>query len=595
MLMKLKFVYLTFAALLGSVGAADRYEAEDAIVDENSIQKVADASASGGYYIGMKEGQLSFKVTVSSTGFYTLWTSYSQPSDSNGKIQNLSINGVSKGQISFPFTSSFVYVKASSKVKLTAGVNTIGIIKSWGWVNIDYIELTPYEATPFSIANTLVTPNASENAKKMFSFIIENFQKKIISGVMTNTVMLNDGKYTPNTVEDQTELAWISTASGKTPALVGVDFLHATGLNSTSEWHKGYTNATLALAEDVYKRGGIPAYCWHWMDPGLAVEAFYTKSSGNTPYTEFNLNNAFIDSTTYSAFNTSSSEYTAIIRDMDVIAGYLETLAGKGVPVLWRPLHESSGKWFWWGFKGSGACKALYRLMFERFTNFHGLNNLIWVWTTDEAGDALNWYPGDNYVDIVGRDYYYYPREANHGSLVASFEKVKEIFGAKKIVALSENGSVPHPDSLVGDGAGWSYFMPWYGDYTMDGWAHDNTAADWNSIMNNNYVITLDKMPGWNNFIPARVMPKQRAIEGISINYRDGTLEIVSEDAKVNAVNLYSLRGAHIATLNQGSLSAGTHHFSLKNIVNGMYLVRLSTPTIQGITMKSVLVQNRRD
>ena len=67
-------------------------------------------------------------------------------------------------------------------------------------------------------------------------------------------------------------------------------------------------------------------------------------------------------------------------------------------------------------------------------------------------------------------------------SAVSSFEIVKEIYDGKKIIVLSENGSIPHPDSLVSNEAGWSYFMPWYGDYTIDGWAHDNTADDWNSL-----------------------------------------------------------------------------------------------------------------
>ncbi len=77
--------------------AAERYEAENAIKDENSVQKVADAQASGGFYVNMKEGNLSFKVNTGAAGFYTLWTAYSQPSDTNGKIQNLSVNGVSTG------------------------------------------------------------------------------------------------------------------------------------------------------------------------------------------------------------------------------------------------------------------------------------------------------------------------------------------------------------------------------------------------------------------------------------------------------------------------------------------------------------------
>ena len=589
--MKKNLCFILLAASFAIAAAADRYEAEDAIVDENSVELIADPASSGGHYVGMKEGELSFAVTMETAGFYTLWTCYSQPSDANGKIQNLSINGVSTGQISFPRIDSFVNIKASSKIKLKAGLNTINIIKSWGWVNIDYIEITPYEETPFNIVGGLVTPNASANANKMFNFIKDNFQKKIISGVMTNTVMENDGKYTPNTVETQTEVAWIIAATGKTPALLGLDFMHSAGLNSENEWYTGYTNATVALAEDIYTKGGIPAYCWHWKDPGHAVETFYSPSSGNSPYTEFNLNNAFTDTTTYAAFNKSSAEYQAIIRDLDIVAGYLKKLSDKGVPVLWRPLHESSGKWFWWGYKGAGACKALYLLMFDRFTSYHKLNNLIWVWTTDEAGDALDWYPGDNYVDIVGRDYYYYPREANHGSLVASFEKVKEIFGGKKVIALSEHGSVPHPDSLKGDGAGWSYFMPWYGDYTMDGWAHDNTAADWNSIMNHDYVITLDKMPGWDNYIPTKILQKQKTKENVSIRNDHNFLTFSWAGPNIKTVNLYDLKGTSVTTLKMGEFNGSTGTMSLNGIAQGMYLIEIRTVAGSVVAVRPVLIK----
>ena len=123
-----------------------------------SVVESADAIGAGA--LGDQLFDLSFEVTVDTDGFYTLWTSYSQPNDINGKIQNLSINDVSKGQLSFPYTESFIFIKASPKLKLMAGSNTIGIVKFWGWVNIDYIEITPFISTPFSIAGTLVTPNA---------------------------------------------------------------------------------------------------------------------------------------------------------------------------------------------------------------------------------------------------------------------------------------------------------------------------------------------------------------------------------------------------------------------------------------------------
>jgi mannan endo-1,4-beta-mannosidase len=392
--------------------------------------------------------------------------------------------------------------------------------------------------------------------------------------------MQNDGHYTPDTVENQEEVAWIIKASGKTPALLGVDFMHAAGMEAENEWHIGYTKATVSLAENIFKKGGFPAYCWHWKDPSHTVDAFYSPSSGNTPNTNFNLTKAFIDPATCTSFDSSSVEFKGIIRDLDIIAGYLKSLADKNIPILWRPLHESSGKWFWWGYSGPKACKALYRLMFDRFTKQHGLNNLIWVWTTDEASDALNWYPGDSLVDIVGRDYYYYPREANHGSLVASFEKLKEMFGGKKIIALSENGSVPFPDDMHSDGAGWSYFMPWYGDYTMDGWAHDNTAADWKEILNNDYVITLDKMPGWNNYtVSAQAAPKPRQNKSISIRYNKGFLELTLSGTSAGAVELYDVKGTRIATLNKRTLRAGNYRFNLGHIAKGMYLVKVGNAT----------------
>ncbi|MBN1307252.1 MAG: hypothetical protein JXA18_05010 [Chitinispirillaceae bacterium] len=574
--MKRLYGALLLAGYLAAAAAVERYEAEDAIVDENSVQKVSDAGASGGYYVNMKEGTLFFKVNVTASGFYTLWAGYSQPYDTNGKIQNLSVNGVSIGQISFPEVDSFVYIKASSKIKLSAGGNTIEILKSWGWVNIDYIEVTPYEPVPFTISSLLVTPNPSENAVKMFGFIREHFQKQVISGVMTNTVMLNDGHYTPNTVENQEEVAWIIKAAGKTPALLGLDFMHAAGTSAGDEWFKGYTNATLALAEDIYKKGGFPAYCWHWRDPSHATESFYSPSaSGQTP-TNFDLTKAFIDPATCMQFNTGSAEYKGIIRDLDIVAGYLKTLADKGVAVLWRPLHEASGRWFWWGYKGSKACKALYRLMFDRYTGEHGLNNLIWVWTSDEASDALDWYPGDEYVDIIGRDYYYYPREANHGSLVASFEKIKDIYGGKKIVTLSENGSVPFPDDMKNDGAGWSYFMPWYGDYTMDGWAHDNTAADWKKILNSDYTITLDEMPGWSNYtVPVRVKQTYVSTENVSARCGNGFLELNLTGDGGRTAELYTVRGTRIAELSNEPLGAGTYRFDLHFFAGGMYLLRV--------------------
>ena len=65
-------------------------------------------------------------------------------------------------------------------------------------------------------------------------------------------------------------------ASGKYPALVGFDFLFATGRTEDEDWCKDYTNKGIGLAKDLYRRGGLPAFTWHWHDPSRVTDDFYS-------------------------------------------------------------------------------------------------------------------------------------------------------------------------------------------------------------------------------------------------------------------------------------------------------------------------------
>ena len=554
-----------------------RIEAENAVpADDHKVVVSENAKSSGGKFVEMKDGNLEFKVTVPTAGYYTLWTTYQLPTESGSKIQNLTVNGVSAGQISFGISDDFKTIKGAGKIKLSAGENTIGIVHSWGWVNIDYIELTEYEASPWNISKNLVTPEPTESAQKLYNFLLTNFGKHVISGVMTDRPFENDGKYTPQDFSTQTELKYIHDASGKNVVLVGFDFMHATGKNSEELWFQGYTHASLEMAKTVWNAGGIPAFNWHWKDPTKEVEAFYTKSSGNTPYTEFSINKAYDEAS--GKWKTDSDAYKAIVRDMNIVADSLLRLQKEGVALIWRPLHEASGKWFWWGTDGAKPCIALYKLMFDIFVNQKGLHNLIWVWTTDEASDALDWYPGDEYVDVVGRDYYYYPREANHSSLVGSFETVKEMFGGKKIVTLSENGSVPYPDEMKADGANWSWFMPWYGDYAMEGWANDNNKESWKTVMNNEYTLTLEDMPGWDKY----KIDEQHTtgIQGkSSVASHLASVSVIKKNLQINLpgsecanVRIFNMKGHQV--INR-TIRANNESINMEALASGLYIVKI--------------------
>ena len=520
----MKHLFL-FLVLVSSIPAfAVQYQAINAALSGNA--------AVSGNYVQMKEGDMTFNsVNASSAGTYDISIHYKQDYGDT-KTQNLVINGTSAGTVTFPRTATWQDISVTASLK--SGNNTIAITKNWGWVDIQYIDVVPHVNTPFNLDKNLANSNANAATKKMFAFMQENFQKKIISGVMTDKVLNNSNNAV--TLNNQEEIAFIRQSSNnKTPALVGFDFMHGTGKKSDESWFKSYTSATISIAKELYQRNGIPTFCWHWKDPSKNIEDFYTSKIS------FDLTQACTNASC-TAWNTNSSEYKAIVADIDIVAGYLKELQTAGVPVLWRPVHEASGGWFWWGAKGAVPYKLLYKLLFDRLTTNHGLNNLIWVWNS-EGADA-DWYPGENYVDIIGRDFYYDPKQKNHASLIGEFEKLKKLFGTKKMIALSENGSVPYPENLKTDGAGWSYFMPWYGEYTNSS-AH-NVASDWNKIMNDSYVITLESMPNWGNYNPSssssNATPSSSSVVSSS---SEGTTPIANHLplATSNSQTYYSIKG----------------------------------------------------
>lgn len=326
------------------------------------------------------------------------------------------------------------------------------------------INFTTAESDTNQIIDTvdeyLVTPNPSEQAVNLYQFLKENYGLRVISGAMANHSTNID------------EAVWIHEQTGKWPVLTTFDFIDHT--NPDQNWIK--YNAPYDLGLDWWNNNGLVGLMWHWRDPLTKSGAFYTS---NTTFDVSRIS------------NPDSDEYKAMIHDIDVIAGYLKQFKDAGIPVIWRPLHEASGRWFWWGAKGAAPCVTLWRTMFERLVNHHGLNNLIWVWTTDATADAVNWYPGDDYVDILGMDIY--PGENQHGSQYVAFNKVREMFGGKKMIALSECGSVPDPALMKEKGDMWSWFMPWNGDLNRSD-LH-NGADWWNKYFSYNYVISRDMMP----------------------------------------------------------------------------------------------------
>ena len=244
---------------------------------------------------------------------------------------------------------------------------------------------------------------------------------------------------------------------------------------------------TLVITEDILKslqEGGLIIGGHDYTAVAVYLESNGTALDPNKDYafykadTEFDAANATVEGTW---------ENKVFTEDLKNTAAYLKLLRDADIPILWRPFHEAAGGWFWWG-KDAVSFKSLWIAMFNYF-KAEGLDNLIWVWTTE--GNDADWYPGDQYVDIVGRDIY----NKETADCVSEYTSIAGNYG-NKIVSLSECGTVGLISEQWASGARWSWFMPWYDGTNEDGSpvVHADEAW-WKDAMNQEFVVSRDELP----------------------------------------------------------------------------------------------------
>ncbi|HYP15761.1 MAG TPA: glycosyl hydrolase [Opitutus sp.] len=440
--------------------AVDTYEAEAARLTGTLRVETAVAGFSGaGYVAGFQSSNENIwfdTVAAPAFGLYELTLGYRSPFGE--KKTRLHVNGQGLGEVTLAGTTEFKEV-AGGKVLLNQGNNVIRVESNWGWYEIDYIKIAPAaKRAPHQVDKLLINPNATVEAKALMSFLVDHYGKAIVSGQ-----------------QDTRDLNYIVAQTGELPGLLGLDMMDY----SPSRVERGTTSTATETGIDWWaNQRGIVTYCWHWNAPKGLLDTpeqrwwsgFYTSA------TTFDV--------AYAMNNPSSEDYALLLRDIDAIAVQLKRLQDAKVPVLWRPLHEAEGGWFWWGAKGPEACKALWRVMYDRLTNLHGLNNLIWVWNSINPA----WYPGDEYVDIVSMDSY--PGNFNYTAQSGSFDRLVALTGHEKLIAMTENGPIPDPDLIQVYDAPWSWFCTWNG-FPQSA----NSVAHLQKVYHHPFVLTLDELP----------------------------------------------------------------------------------------------------
>lgn len=311
-----------------------------------------------------------------------------------------------------------------------------------------------------------VNPNAQECVQNVLKYLSDITYDRIVTGQHTQTM-------------EQEELHKIEEVTGKQPALLGFELLsYSPNINYLDTDEECMTEVvknfgTLKRAWEWAEQKGLITFTWHWFSPlGGRSKAFYSRN------TDFDASKAVIDGT---------PENIALLSDMDVMAGLLRPFCDKHIPILWRPFHEGDGDWFWWGAKGAETVKKLFRIMYDRYTNYHKLNNLIWVWNSQKP----ECYPGDDVVDIISRDIY--PPKHEHTSLSGMYYELLKITGQPKVVLIGENGTLPDADAIHNEKIGWATFMTWSGVFCM---SEEFSSYEYmKKLYDSPYAVTKDKLP----------------------------------------------------------------------------------------------------
>lgn len=231
----------------------------------------------------------------------------------------------------------------------------------------------------------------------------------------------------------------VKSSAGTYPGLYGWD-LAKVEHDSTRDINGIPFDLQKKRVQQAYQRGGINTFCWHMDNPVDGKSAWDTTQH------------------TVSQIIPGGAANAAYVQYLDRAANYLAGLKGKDgepIPVLFRPFHELTGSWFWWG---KNTCspkefKVLWRFTIDYLRNTKKLHNLLVVYSTADfksEAEFLQRYPGDGYVDFIGFDQYCMNSIADYRNKLEKQFAILDMIAAKhhKPSCLAETGynQIPQAD-----------------------------------------------------------------------------------------------------------------------------------------------------
>ena len=430
--------------------AGDLYEAERERLSNGLIPTNERYGYSGGGYVtGFgKDGQKSLKFRIDAPANQHYDLSFGIASDSNVNCRVM-LNGSELCRFTTSADGQFQKITYYGAF-LEKGYSEVEVIPENGEIMLDYLDVeNSYSINNISYETdgSTANPNASDNTKKLMEFLSDNYGKYTLTGQYVSGA-------------DNSEMELIHEITGQYPA---IRFSTVSDTKNTDN-----VDACIKWSEN----GGINSITWEWNSPSMQSSVYASES-------DFSIWNAmtYDDISMYSTDELlnllnngviSEDCYNLVLAMDEMAQKQLMPLKEKDIPVLWRPLYEASlgydsaeGGTYWWGAGGAEAYQWLWNLMYNRYTNYFGLNNLIWVWNGMSSAYSVD----SSTFDIASYDLY--TDTEKFGSRSEQFIAIQSYI-TNKIIAVTECNNTPDINDLFRDNSVWSFFGLWNGEYLTD-------------------------------------------------------------------------------------------------------------------------------
>ncbi len=290
---------------------------------------------------------------------------------------------------------------------------------------------------------TMTDPDADDSAKALYAYL---------QGLTeSDQVLFGHQNDVSRSVGTKDALGDVHDVTGSVSGIFGIDSLALFGSEAGGTDAKSALENSINYSKKAAENGAIVTLSAHM--PNFTSAKIKDNGDGTYDFFDCNFNESKdLSGDSLKKILPGGEKNKVFTAYLDTIATYANKLQESNIPVIFRPLHENTGGWFWWGTGNTAeSYKSLYAYTRE-YLESKGVHNMLYVYSPngplESEEEYMSRYPGDAYVDILAFDYYNdfntYPAEADT-SFFDHLDQTCQIVSAvakkhDKLAAISETG-----------------------------------------------------------------------------------------------------------------------------------------------------------